>query len=168
MAVVQAVQQQQPVQQSQAQQPAPQQVRTHAREAQADEEIMRRLTEETLAELDWCMDQLEAVQSQRSVGNLAQNKFRKMLDKELSHVSDSKSGSQISRYIRSTFLSKCPPMVICSSVCLAALLGAYWSRQWRRLPSDLRLKLNPLGLRAQGRPIDRSLGLVWAACWPTD
>lgn len=62
---------------------------------------MQRLTVDTLEELDWCLDQLEAIQAHRSVGDLATSKFRRMLNKELSHVSESKSGSQISGYIRS-------------------------------------------------------------------
>lgn len=62
---------------------------------------MQRLTLDTLEELDWCLDQLEAIQAHRSVGDLATSKFRRMLNKELSHFSESKSGSQISGYIRS-------------------------------------------------------------------
>lgn len=68
---------------------------------QLDEETMHRLTVDTLDELDWCLDQLEAIQAHRSVGDLATSKFRRMLNKELSHFSESKSGSQISGYIRS-------------------------------------------------------------------
>uniref|UniRef100_A0A6G1SHM3 Phosphodiesterase n=1 Tax=Aceria tosichella TaxID=561515 RepID=A0A6G1SHM3_9ACAR len=70
-----------------------------------DEETLHRLTVDTLEELDWCLDQLEAIQAHRSVGDLATSKFRRMLNKELSHFSESKSGSQISGYIRS-FLDK--------------------------------------------------------------
>lgn len=66
-----------------------------------DEETLHRLTVDTLEELDWCLDQLEAIQAHRSVGDLATSKFRRMLNKELSHFSESKSGSQISGYIRS-------------------------------------------------------------------
>lgn len=67
---------------------------------------MHRLTVDTLEELDWCLDQLEAIQAHKSVGDLATSKFRRMLNKELSHFSESKSGSQISGYIRS-FLGEC-------------------------------------------------------------
>lgn len=66
---------------------------------------MQRLSLETLEELDWCLDQLEAIQAHRSMGDLATTKFRRMLNKELSQFSESKSGSQISGYIRS-FLGK--------------------------------------------------------------
>ena len=60
----------------------------------------------TLEELDWCLDQLETIQSHRSVGDMATSKFKRMLNKELSHFSDSKSGSQVSEYIFRTFLGK--------------------------------------------------------------
>ncbi|KAH9421147.1 hypothetical protein DERP_010088 [Dermatophagoides pteronyssinus] len=70
------------------------------------EDTMSRLAVETLEELDWCMDQLETIQSHRSVGDMATSKFRRMLNKELSHFSETKSGSQISEYIFRTFLDK--------------------------------------------------------------
>lgn len=69
---------------------------------------------ETLEELDWCLDQLETIQSHRSVGDMATSKFRRMLNKELSHYSETKSGSQISEYIFRTFLGKligCFPLI---------------------------------------------------------
>ncbi|XP_076353073.1 3',5'-cyclic-AMP phosphodiesterase-like isoform X2 [Tachypleus tridentatus] len=62
---------------------------------------------DTLDELDWCLDQLETIQSHRSVGDMASSKFKRMLNKELSsHFSESKSGHQISEFICSTFLEK--------------------------------------------------------------
>ncbi|GIY87695.1 hypothetical protein CEXT_166962 [Caerostris extrusa] len=71
------------------------------------EEEKERLMEETLDELDWCLEQLETIQAHRSVGDMAFSKFKKMLNRELSHFSsESKSGSQISDYICSTFLGK--------------------------------------------------------------
>lgn len=68
--------------------------------------ISNKLAMETLEELDWCLDQLETIQSHRSVGDLATSKFKRMLNKELSHFSESKSGSQISEYIFRTFLGR--------------------------------------------------------------
>ena len=79
---------------------------------------------DTIDELDWCLDQLETVQTHRSVSDMASLKvgphknyqkiqkyfflilqFKRMLNKELSHLSESsKSGNQISEYISSTFL----------------------------------------------------------------
>ncbi|XP_023324093.1 cAMP-specific 3',5'-cyclic phosphodiesterase 4C [Eurytemora carolleeae] len=87
--------------------------RTNTRESNASlhragtDEINMRLALETLEELDWCLDQLETMQTHRSVSDLASNKFRRMLNKELSQFSESsKSGNQISEYIFSTFLDK--------------------------------------------------------------
>merc|ERR1712110_562939 len=62
---------------------------------------------ETLEELDWCLDQLENMQTHRSVSDMASNKFKRMLNKELSHLSESsRSGNMISEYICTTFLDK--------------------------------------------------------------
>lgn len=66
-----------------------------------------KLALETMEELDWCLDQLETIQTHRSVSDMATLKFKRMLNKELSHFSESsKSGNQISEYICSTFLDK--------------------------------------------------------------
>ncbi|KAL0277908.1 UNVERIFIED_CONTAM: hypothetical protein PYX00_005025 [Menopon gallinae] len=71
-----------------------------------DESYMK-LAIETMEELDWCLDQLETIQTHRSVSDMATLKFKRMLNKELSHFSESsKSGNQISEYICSTFLDK--------------------------------------------------------------
>lgn len=83
-----------------------------------------------MEELEWCLDQLETIQTHRSVSDMASLKvrvlfirkiahflltllstlykqFKRMLNKELSHFSESsKSGNQISEYICSTFLGK--------------------------------------------------------------
>ncbi|XP_033221812.1 cAMP-specific 3',5'-cyclic phosphodiesterase isoform X4 [Belonocnema kinseyi] len=71
------------------------------------EEPYVKMAVETLEELDWCLDQLETIQTHRSVSDMASLKFKRMLNKELSHFSESsKSGNQISEYICSTFLDK--------------------------------------------------------------
>ncbi|KAH7718883.1 Protein PDE-4 d [Aphelenchoides avenae] len=60
---------------------------------------------QTLEELDWCLTTLEAIQIHRSVSEMASSKFRKLLNKELSHFAESsKSGTQISRYLVSTYM----------------------------------------------------------------
>lgn len=65
------------------------------------------LASETVDELDWCLEQLETIQTHRSVSEMASTKFRKMLNKELSHFAESsKSGNQVSQYIFSTFMDK--------------------------------------------------------------
>uniref|UniRef100_A0A8C8SDF9 Phosphodiesterase n=1 Tax=Pelusios castaneus TaxID=367368 RepID=A0A8C8SDF9_9SAUR len=71
------------------------------------EETYQQLARETLEELDWCLDQLEAIQTYRSVSEMASNKFKRMLNRELTHLSEmSRSGNQVSEYISSTFLDK--------------------------------------------------------------
>ncbi|GFR61573.1 cAMP-specific 3',5'-cyclic phosphodiesterase 4C [Elysia marginata] len=60
---------------------------------------------ETLEELDWCMEQLETIQTHRSVSDMASSKFKRMLNRELSHFAESsKSGNQIAEYICTTYL----------------------------------------------------------------
>ncbi len=68
------------------------------------EEANNKLAMDTLEELDWCLDQLETIQAHRSVGDMATSKFKRMLNKELSHFSETKSGSQISEWVFRTFL----------------------------------------------------------------
>ncbi|KAK6304939.1 hypothetical protein J4Q44_G00237190 [Coregonus suidteri] len=82
------------------------------------EEAYQKLATETLEELDWCLDQLETLQTRHSVSKMASTKFKRMLNRELSHLSEmSRSGNQVSEFISSTFLDKqhdvempCPQM----------------------------------------------------------
>ncbi|KAL8574883.1 hypothetical protein ACOMHN_003443 [Nucella lapillus] len=68
-------------------------------------ESYMKLAIETLEELDWCMEQLETIQTHRSVSDMASSKFTRMLNRELSHFAESsKSGNQIAEYICSTYL----------------------------------------------------------------
>ncbi len=67
-------------------------------------EAVQQCAQETLEELDWCLDQLETIQVHRSVTEMASSKFKKLLGKELSHFAESsKAGTQISRYIMNTY-----------------------------------------------------------------
>ncbi|XP_061694989.1 cAMP-specific 3',5'-cyclic phosphodiesterase 4C-like isoform X2 [Syngnathoides biaculeatus] len=69
------------------------------------DESYQKLAMETMEELDWCLDQLETIQTYRSVSDMASNKFKRMLNRELSHLSEmSRSGNQVSEFISSTFL----------------------------------------------------------------
>ncbi|XP_072427260.1 3',5'-cyclic-AMP phosphodiesterase 4D isoform X1 [Chiloscyllium punctatum] len=71
------------------------------------EEAYQKLATETLEELDWCLDQLETLQTRNSVSEMASNKFKRMLNRELTHLSEmSRSGNQVSEFISSTFLDK--------------------------------------------------------------
>ncbi|XP_040926291.1 cAMP-specific 3',5'-cyclic phosphodiesterase 4C-like [Betta splendens] len=75
--------------------------------AALSEQQYQQLALDTLEELDWCLDQLETIQTHRSVSEMASNKFKRMLNRELSHLSEmSRSGNQVSEYISSTFLDK--------------------------------------------------------------
>ncbi|XP_036167601.1 cAMP-specific 3',5'-cyclic phosphodiesterase 4C isoform X8 [Myotis myotis] len=71
------------------------------------EDTGQKLALETLDELDWCLDQLETLQTRHSVGEMASNKFKRMLTRELTHLSEtSRSGNQVSEYISQTFLDQ--------------------------------------------------------------
>uniref|UniRef100_A0A3B4AM19 Phosphodiesterase n=1 Tax=Periophthalmus magnuspinnatus TaxID=409849 RepID=A0A3B4AM19_9GOBI len=61
------------------------------------EQQYQQLALDTLEELDWCLDQLETIQTHRSVSEMASNKciFKYI-----------RSGNQVSEYISSTFLDK--------------------------------------------------------------
>uniref|UniRef100_A0A671MTN0 Phosphodiesterase n=1 Tax=Sinocyclocheilus anshuiensis TaxID=1608454 RepID=A0A671MTN0_9TELE len=72
-----------------------------------DQEAYQKLATETLEELDWCLDQLETLQTRHSVSEMASNKFKRMLNRELTHLSEmSRSGNQVSEFISNTFLDK--------------------------------------------------------------
>ncbi|XP_059358396.1 cAMP-specific 3',5'-cyclic phosphodiesterase 4B-like isoform X2 [Carassius carassius] len=71
------------------------------------DESFQKLAVETMEELDWCLDQLETIQTYRSVSDMASNKFKRMLNRELTHLSEmSRSGNQVSEFISNTFLDK--------------------------------------------------------------
>ncbi|KAM4629125.1 3',5'-cyclic-AMP phosphodiesterase 4C isoform 2-T2 [Polymixia lowei] len=71
------------------------------------EEPYQKMAVETLEELDWCLDQLETLQTRDSVSEMASNKFKRMLNRELTQLSEtSRSGNQVSEFISSTFLEK--------------------------------------------------------------
>ncbi|KAM6948818.1 3',5'-cyclic-AMP phosphodiesterase 4C-like isoform 2-T2 [Aplochiton taeniatus] len=71
------------------------------------EEPHQQLAVETLDELDWCLEQLETLKTRHSVSEMASNKFKRMLNRELTQLSEtSRSGNQVSEFISSTFLEK--------------------------------------------------------------
>ncbi|XP_030608772.1 cAMP-specific 3',5'-cyclic phosphodiesterase 4B-like isoform X2 [Archocentrus centrarchus] len=79
----------------------------HVTKVCLSDESYQKLAMETMEELDWCLDQLETIQTYRSVSDMASNKFKRMLNRELSHLSEmSRSGNQVSEYISNTFLDK--------------------------------------------------------------
>ena len=55
---------------------------------------------EVLEEMDWCLKKLETVNSAKSMGNMAHEKFRRMLNRELSHLSEgSRRGAQVADWV---------------------------------------------------------------------
>uniref|UniRef100_A0A3Q3LI41 Phosphodiesterase n=1 Tax=Mastacembelus armatus TaxID=205130 RepID=A0A3Q3LI41_9TELE len=75
----------------------------------------QQLAIETLDELDWCLEQLETLKTRHSVSEMASNKFKRMLNRELTQLSEtSRSGNQVSEFISSTFLEKQHDMDIMS------------------------------------------------------
>ena len=55
---------------------------------------------ETLKEFDWCLKKLETVDSAKSMGTMAQDKFRRILQRELSHMSESnKAGRHVAEWV---------------------------------------------------------------------
>ncbi|XP_054478959.1 cAMP-specific 3',5'-cyclic phosphodiesterase 4C [Anoplopoma fimbria] len=79
------------------------------------EEPHQQLAIETLDELDWCLEQLETLKTRHSVSEMASNKFKRMLNRELTQLSEtSRSGNQVSEFISSNFLEKQHDMDIMS------------------------------------------------------
>ncbi|XP_029489628.2 3',5'-cyclic-AMP phosphodiesterase 4C isoform X2 [Oncorhynchus nerka] len=84
----------------------PPSITTHTKSSITDEPYQK-LAMETLEELDWCLDQLETLQTRHSVSEMASNKFKRMLNRELTQLSEtSRSGNQVSEFIANTFLEK--------------------------------------------------------------
>uniref|UniRef100_A0A8C2K9F2 Phosphodiesterase n=1 Tax=Cyprinus carpio TaxID=7962 RepID=A0A8C2K9F2_CYPCA len=82
------------------------------------DEAYQKLAVETLEELDWCLDQLETLQTRHSVSEMASNKFKRMLNRELTQLSGtSRSGNQVSEFIASTILQKQHDVEILSAAC---------------------------------------------------
>ncbi|XP_056598743.1 cAMP-specific 3',5'-cyclic phosphodiesterase 4C isoform X3 [Triplophysa dalaica] len=79
------------------------------------EEQLQKLAVETLDELDWCLEQLDTLKTRHSVSEMASTKFKRMLNRELTQLSEtSKSGNQVSEFISNTFLEKQHDMEITS------------------------------------------------------
>ncbi|XP_075403024.1 3',5'-cyclic-AMP phosphodiesterase 4A isoform X2 [Tenrec ecaudatus] len=103
--------------------------------ATLSEETCQQLARETLEELDWCLEQLETMQTHRSVSEMASHKFKRMLNRELTHLSEmSRSGNQVSEYISTTFLDKQNEVEIPSPT-----MKAHHEKkqpEWQRQPSQ--------------------------------
>lgn len=77
----------------------------------SDKDSTQMISIETLEELEWCLSQLETIQTSQSVSKLTNVKFRKILSKEL-NLTEGSQNKQVSDYIFKTFLeeSDCYPM----------------------------------------------------------
>jgi cAMP-specific phosphodiesterase 4 len=54
----------------------------------------------TLDELDWCLHKLETINSGKTMGTMAQDKFKRLLSRELSHMSErSRSGDMVAKWV---------------------------------------------------------------------
>ncbi|KAK2506057.1 hypothetical protein MC885_011785 [Smutsia gigantea] len=113
--------------------------------ATLSEETCQQLARETLDELDWCLEQLETMQTYRSVSEMASHKFKRMLNRELTHLSEmSRSGNQVSEYISTTFLDKQNEMEIPSpTVKDREKQEAAWQRP-SQLPQPLGPQFQPM------------------------
>ena len=63
----------------------------------------------SLANLDWCLTQLEKLCSHQSVADMTRQKFNILLRSEVSKLSKSKSGVEISEFILNTFTESSKP-----------------------------------------------------------
>ncbi|XP_031433186.1 cAMP-specific 3',5'-cyclic phosphodiesterase 4D-like isoform X1 [Clupea harengus] len=92
---------------------------TKAPKTSLTDDAYQKMATETLDELDWCLDQLETLQTRHSVSEMASNKFKRLLNRELSHLSEtSRSGNQVSEFISNTFLDKQHDMDVPAPTCL--------------------------------------------------
>ncbi len=63
------------------------------------------LSLDTLDDLDWCLNQLENMQSHKYISDIASTKFKRMLNRELSNFAEhNKSDNQIAEFIFNTYL----------------------------------------------------------------
>ncbi|KAL7058315.1 hypothetical protein AAHC03_017175 [Spirometra sp. Aus1] len=70
-------------------------------------EEFERLSLATQKELEWCLQQLENIQTKRPVSDMASTKFKRLLSQKLGNFGSSdKTRSQISEYISKTFMDE--------------------------------------------------------------
>ena len=64
---------------------------------------------DSLANLDWCLCQLERLCSHQSVADMTRQKFSNLLAQEITKLSTSKSGNEISEFILNTYTESSKP-----------------------------------------------------------
>lgn len=71
------------------------------------DDMYKKLTMETLKEFDWCLDQLDTLKASMSISEMASNKFKRLLDRELKDFSETGvGGSEISAWVFDNFVDK--------------------------------------------------------------
>ena len=69
--------------------------------------MMGILAVDTLESMDWCLEKLEHLQTNRAVADMAADKFKMLLDRELSVMSQSSNeGRNISKHFTDTYCGK--------------------------------------------------------------
>ena len=69
--------------------------------------VMGILAVDTLESMDWCLEKLEHLQTNRAVGDMAADKFKMLLNRELSVMSQSSNeGRNISKHFTDTYCGK--------------------------------------------------------------
>ena len=71
----------------------------------------QQLTMETLKEFDWCLDQLDTLRASMSISEMASNKFKRLLDRELKDFSET-GGSEISAWVFDNFVGKSSQFIV--------------------------------------------------------
>ncbi|XP_046847918.1 cAMP-specific 3',5'-cyclic phosphodiesterase 4C-like isoform X2 [Xenia sp. Carnegie-2017] len=69
-------------------------------------ECQNRLVKDTLDELDWVLNQLETLETHCSVSELASNKFKRLLNRELKDFSEATQSKELSMWVYNTFVDK--------------------------------------------------------------
>ena len=60
-----------------------------------------------LGDIDWVLEHLNKIKARNSVGEMAQNKFKRMLTRELSQFSEtSRSGNQVAEWVCNTYFDR--------------------------------------------------------------
>ncbi|CAB3987038.1 cAMP-specific 3, 5 -cyclic phosphodiesterase 4C-like isoform X3 [Paramuricea clavata] len=65
-----------------------------------------RLVTDTLDELDWVLNQLETLETHCSVSEMASNKFKRLLNRELKDFSEATQSKELSMWVYNTFVDK--------------------------------------------------------------
>ena len=94
--------------------------------------FISQLANNTLDELNWVLYQLETLQTHTSVSEMASNKFKRLLNRELKDFSESnQSGNQVSAWVYNTFTGKFLTTCACSSRKKSILSPLHIEGHWK-------------------------------------